>query len=141
MCCVPCASPCSRRAAASNGTRPAETTAPSKTHPVLIPSKVLQGAELFNLEEQSKSYLDLPLTRNRCEEHQHYLPTSTSWPIFIVQNSLLTATQSLFAHPLHATMKCPSAESTFHLLATKGLKHVHKDEQKSLQNPICLGSP
>lgn len=52
-------------------TSPAETTVPSKTQPVLDPSKVLQGAELFNLGEQSKSYLDLPITGNRCEEHQH----------------------------------------------------------------------
>lgn len=44
---------------------------PPKYTQVLVPSKVLQGAELFNLGEQSKSSLDLPLTRNRCEEHQH----------------------------------------------------------------------
>lgn len=118
------------------------TTTSSETHPGLFPSKIFfPVAKQFSLGEQSrphpKTFPTIP-----CNGEVRSISTSSFALLTLFYHAeFLTNIDTAPTSPaLHANLKHPSAEATFHLLVIKGLNRVHKDEQKFLQNPIFLGA-
>lgn len=133
---------CSRCAPAPNRTNPAAAAAPQH------PPKRTQGSALqrFFKQQNCSAYGSRPDLIQRhplitCNGDVRSISTSYLNLLIPFYHAKFLANIDIApACPaFYARMKCPSIEATFHLIVIKGLKRVHKEKQKFLQNPIFLG--